>query len=69
MPDLRGLLLPTGIGVLIVVLGSIVGIWNQGLQAARTGPIAVSNFLVGFITLIVLVMLVLAIFGAIRDAA
>lgn len=69
MDSLKALLLPTGLGVLIVVLGAIGAIWNEGLQAARAGPAPLSNSLTEFIGFFVLVMVVLAVFGAIRNAA
>ena len=69
MNDIKALLLPAGIGVLLVVLGTISAIWNEGLQAARAGPAPLSDFLVEFISFFVLVIVVLAVFRAIRDAA
>jgi predicted Rossmann-fold nucleotide-binding protein len=69
MKQIGQLLLPTGLGVLIVLLGSITGIMDAGFEAAREGPIALVGFLEGFIVLFVLVMLMLGIFASIRAAA
>jgi hypothetical protein len=69
MNNIKTFLLPTGIGVLLVVLGAISAIWNEGLRAARAGPAPLSGFLIEFISFFVLVAIVLAIFRAIRDAA
>ena len=69
MKQIGQLLLPTGLGVLIVLLGSITGIMDAGFEAAREGPIALVGFLEGFIVLFVLVMLMLGIFARIRAAA
>ena len=69
MKQIGQLLLPTGLGVLIVLLGSITGIMDAGFEAARKGPIALVGFLEGFIVLFVLVMLMLGIFARIRAAA
>jgi len=67
--QIRYLLLPTGLGVLIVLLGSITGIMDAGFEAAREGPRALTGFLEGFIVLLILVMLILTVFAAIRGAA
>jgi predicted Rossmann-fold nucleotide-binding protein len=69
MKQIGQLLLPTGLGVLIVLLGSITGIMDAGFEAAREGPVALVGFLEGFILLFVLVMLMLGIFASIRAAA
>jgi phage-related minor tail protein len=69
MKQIGQLLLPTGLGVLIVLLGSITGIMDAGFEAAREGPAALVEFLEGFIVLLILVMLILAVFAAIRGAA
>jgi len=69
MKQIGQLLLPTGLGVLIVLLGSITGIMDAGFEAAREGPIALVGFLEGFIVLSVLVMLMLGVFASIRAAA
>ena len=69
MKQIGQLLLPTGLGVLIVLLGSITGIMDAGFEAAREGPIALVGFLEGFIVLFVLVMLMLGVFARIRAAA
>ena len=69
MKQIGQLLLPTGLGVLIVLLGSITGIMDAGFEAAREGPMALVGFLEGFIVLFVLVMLMLGIFARIRAAA
>ena len=69
MKQIGQLLLPTGLGVLIVLLGSITGIMDAGFEAAREGPIALVGFLEGFIVLFVLVMLMLGMFATIRAAA
>ncbi len=68
MDNIKALLLPTGIGVLIVVLVAISAIWNEGLRAARAGTGPLADFLGEFISFFVLVLVVLAIFGAIREA-
>lgn len=69
MKQIGQLFLPTGLGVLIVLLGSITGIMDAGFEAAREGPIALVGFLEGFIVLFVLVMLMLGVFASIRAAA
>ena len=69
MKQIGQLLLPTGLGVLIVLLGSITGIMDAGFEAAREGPVALVGFLEGFIPLFVLVLLMLGIFASIRAAA
>ena len=69
MKQIGQLLLPTGLGVLIVLLGSITGIMDAGFEAAREGPIALVGFLERFIVLFVLVMLMLGVFASIRAAA
>ena len=69
MKQIGQLFLPTGLGVLIVLLGSITGIMDAGFEAAREGPMALVGFLEGFIVLFVLVMLMLDIFARIRAAA
>ena len=69
MKQIGQLLLPTGLGVLIVLLGYITGIMDAGFEAAREGPIALVGFLEGFIVLFVLVMLMLGVFASIRAAA
>ena len=69
MKQIGQLLLPTGLGVLIVLLGSITGIMDAGFEAAREGPIALVGFLEGFIVLFVLVMLMLGVFASICAAA
>jgi len=69
MKQIGQLLLPTGLGVLIVLLGSLTGTMNAGFEAAREGPIALVGFLEGFIVLFVLVMLMLGVFASIRAAA
>jgi predicted Rossmann-fold nucleotide-binding protein len=69
MKQIGQLLLPTGLGVLIVLLGSITGIMDAGFEAAREGPVALVGFLEGFIPLFVLVLLMLGIFASIRATA
>ena len=69
MKQIGQLFLPTGLGVLIVLLGSITGIMDAGFEAAREGPMALVGFLEGFIVLFVLVMLMLGVFASIRAAA
>jgi len=69
MEQMRYLLLPTGLGVLIVLLGSITGIMDAGFEAAREGPVALVGFLEGFVVLFILVMLILAVFAAVRGAS
>lgn len=69
MKQIGQLFLPTGLGVLIVLLGSITGIMDAGFEAAREGPMALVGFLEGFIVLFVLVMLMLGVFATIRAAA
>lgn len=69
MKQIGQLLLPTGLGVLIVLLGSITGIMGAGFEAAREGPVALVGFLEGLIVLFVLVMLMLGVFTSIRAAA
>jgi len=68
MEQIRYLLLPTGLGVLIVLLGSITGIMDAGFEAAREGPVALLEFLEGFVVLVILVMLILGVFATIRAA-
>ena len=69
MKQIGQLFLPTGLGVLIVLLGSITGIMDAGFEAAREGPMTLVGFLEGFIVLFVLMMLMLGIFARIRAAA
>jgi len=69
MKQIGQLLLPTGLGVLIVLLGSITGIMDAGFEAAREGPVALVGFLEGLIVLFVLMMLILGVFAGIRAAA
>lgn len=69
MKQIGQLLLPTGLGVFIVLLGSITRIMDAGFEAAREGPVALVGFLKGYIILLVLVMLMLGVFAHIRDAA
>ena len=69
MKQIGQLLLPTGLGVLIVLLGSIAGIMDAGFEAAREGPMTLVGFLEGFIVLFVLMMLMLGVFASIRAAA
>ena len=69
MKQIGQLFLPTGLGVLIVLLGSITGIMDAGFEAAREGPIALVGFLEGLLVLFVLVMLMLGVFASIRAAA
>ncbi len=68
MKQIGQLLLPTGLGVLIVLLGSITGIMDAGFEAAREGPVALLEFLEGFVVLVILVMLILGVFATIRAA-
>jgi hypothetical protein len=69
MDGIKTLLLPTGVGVLLVVMVSIGAIMSSGTEAAREGPGPLATFLTEFIEFFVLVILILAIFGAIRGAA
>lgn len=65
MERIKALLLPTGIGVLIVVLGSITDIMDAGFAAARTGPAALGDFLYGFLLFFILVLFILALIARI----
>jgi hypothetical protein len=68
MDGIKALLLPTGLGILLVVMVSIGGIMASGTEAAREGPGPLAAFLTEFIEFFVLVILILAIFGVIRGA-
>jgi hypothetical protein len=68
MERVKALLLPTGIGVLLVVLGSITNIMDAGFEAAREGPAALGDFLHGFLLFFILVLFILAVFARIRAA-
>jgi hypothetical protein len=69
MDGIKALLLPTGVGILLVVMVFIGEIMASGRRAAREGPGPLAAFLTEFIEVFVLVILILAIFGAIRGAA
>jgi|GEM_PF-3506070 len=69
MDRLKALLLPTGVGVLVVVLGAISAIMAEGRQAARAGTGPLADFLSELILFFLLVIIVLGVFGAIRNAA
>lgn len=68
MEWIKGLLVPTGIGVLLVILGSITTIMDAGFEAAREGPAALGNFLPGFLLFFISVLFILAVVTRIHAA-
>lgn len=69
MERIKVLLIPTGIGILLVILGHISSIMDAGFKTARTGPGATGDFLVEFVGFFVLVVVVLVFFKLIQDVA
>jgi hypothetical protein len=66
MDDLMKILLPTGIGILLVVLGAIGSVWDKGMEIAWSGDVSRTvDFIGDWVIFIVLVMLALALISAV----
>jgi len=69
MDEIKTRLLPTGVGILLVVMVFVGDIMASGRRAAREGPGSLATFLTEFMEFFIIVILILAIFGTIQGAA